>query len=69
MVGLPGADRGTQKIVRALMTGYLLHMLTDDKAYRDFADPEIDLPKAQAVDPFSDDPVGLEDRVVALLKA
>ena len=28
-------------MVRALMTGYLLHMLTGDKAYRDFADPEV----------------------------
>ena len=46
VVGLPGADRSTQKMVRALMTGYLLHMLTGDKTYRDFADPEADLPKA-----------------------
>jgi hypothetical protein len=68
VVGLPGADRSTQKVVRALLTGYLLHTLTGDKAYRDFADPEIDLPKAPAVDPFADDPVGLEDKVVALLK-
>jgi dienelactone hydrolase len=68
VVGLPGADRGTQKVVRALITGYLLHMLTGDKTYRDFADPEVDLPKAPAVDPFSDDPVDLEDKVVALLK-
>jgi len=68
IVGLPGADRGTQKVVRALVTGYLLHMLTGDKAYRDFADAEIDLPKAPAVDPFADDPVDMEDKVVALLK-
>jgi hypothetical protein len=68
VVGLPGADRSTQKVVRALITGYLLHTLTGDKAYRDFADPEIALPKAAAVDPFSDDPVDLEDKVVALLK-
>jgi dienelactone hydrolase len=68
VVGLPGADRSTQKVVRALLTGYLLHTLTGDKDYRDFADPQIDLPKASAVDPFSDDPVGLEDKVVALLK-
>ncbi|HEX2283603.1 MAG TPA: hypothetical protein VHI10_02060 [Mycobacterium sp.] len=68
VVGLPGADTSTQKVVRALMTGYLLHMLTGDKTYRDFADPEVDLPKAAAVDPFSDDPVDLEDKVVALLK-
>jgi hypothetical protein len=68
VVGLPGADRSTQKVVRALLTGYLLHTLTEDKAYRDFADPEIDLPKAPVVDPFSDDPVDIEDKVVALLK-
>ena len=68
VVGLPGADRSTQKVVRALLTGYLLHLLTGDKAYADFADAEIDLPKAPAVDPFSDDPVDMEDKVVALLK-
>ena len=68
VVGLPGADRSTQKVVRALLTGYLLHTLTGDKTYREFADPEIDLPKAPAVDPFADDPVGLEDKVIALLK-
>lgn len=68
VVGLPGADRSTQKVVRALLTGYLLHTLTGDKAYRDFADPETDLPKAPVVDPFSDDPVDLENKVVALLK-
>jgi hypothetical protein len=68
VVGLPGADRSTQKVVRALLTGYLLHLLTGDKAYRDFADPEADLPKAPAIDPFSDDPVDLEDKVVSLLK-
>lgn len=65
---LPGADKGTQKIVRALLTGYLLHELTGDKAYRDFADPAVALPKADVLDPFSDDPVALENKVVALLK-
>ncbi|BBX71796.1 dienelactone hydrolase family protein [Mycolicibacterium psychrotolerans] len=71
VVGLPGADKGTQRIVRALMTGYLLHMLTSEKGkgpYRDFADPEAVLPKAAVLDPFSDDPVDLENKVVALLK-
>ena len=68
VVGLPGADRSTQKVVRALLTGYLLHMLTGDKTYRDFADPEVDLPKAPVVDPFAGDPVNIEDKVVALLK-
>ena len=68
VVGLPGADRSTQKVVRALLTGYLLHMLTGDKTYGDFADPDIDLPKAPVVDPFADDPVDIENKVVALLK-
>lgn len=68
VVGLPGADRSTQKVVRALMTGYLLHQLTGDKTYRDFADPEVALPKAPAVDPFAENPVDLENKVVALLK-
>ncbi len=68
VVGLPGADSSTQKVVRALVTGYLLHTLTGDKAYRDFADAEIDLPKAPAVDPFADDPVDMENKVIALLK-
>jgi dienelactone hydrolase len=68
VVGLPGADRSTQKVVRALTTGYLLYALTGDKTYRDFADPEAALPKTDVIDPFSDDPVDLEDKVVALLK-
>jgi dienelactone hydrolase len=68
VVGLPGADRGTQKMVRALMTGYLLHMLADDKTYRDFADPDVALPKAATMDPFAGDPVDLENKVIALLK-
>ncbi len=67
-VGLPGADRGTQKAVRALLTGYLLYTLTGDKTYAAFADPEEDLPKAPVVDPLADDPVALEHKVAALLK-
>jgi dienelactone hydrolase len=67
-VKLPGEDKGTQKIVRALLTGYLLHELTGDKAYRDFSDPEAVLPKTDLMDPHSDDPVDLENKVVALLK-
>ena len=68
LVKLPGADRRTQKIVRALTTGYLLHVLMGDKTYRDFSDPEAVLPKTELMDPFSDDPVELEHKVVALLK-
>ena len=67
VVGLPGADRQTQKYVRALLTGYLLYVLTGDKTYRDFADPQAQLPKTQPADPNAD-PVDLEDKVVALLK-
>jgi len=67
VVGLPGADRRTQKVVRALLTGYLLHLLTGDKAYRDFADPDVPLPKTEIRDPDAD-PVAIEHRVVALLK-
>ncbi|MGD9619885.1 MAG: hypothetical protein AB7G47_06305 [Mycolicibacterium sp.] len=69
VVGLPGADRGSQKIVRALLTGYLLYQLAGDKEYKDFADPGIDLPKAPVLDPFADDPAELQDKVVALLKS
>ncbi len=67
-VGLPGPDRRSQKTVRALLTGYLLFMLAGDKVYKDFADPEADLPKAPALDPFAEDPVELQDKVAALLK-
>ncbi|AHC24405.1 MULTISPECIES: dienelactone hydrolase family protein [Mycobacteriaceae] len=66
-VGLPGADKGTQKAVRALLTGYLLFVLAGDKTYRDFADPEVTLPKTVALDPAAEQPT-LEDKVVALLK-
>ncbi len=70
-VGLPGADRGTQKTVRALMTGYLLHTLSGEGnkgEYKDFADVEAELPKAPVADPFAHDPVELQEKVVALLK-
>lgn len=66
-IGLPGADKDTQKIVRGLLTGYLLATLAGDKTYRDFADPEGDLPHTEHADPNAD-PVALEDKVVALLK-
>jgi hypothetical protein len=68
VVGLPGADKKTQKNVRALLTGYLLNVLAGDKTYRDFADPDAQLPKTTAPDPEAD-PVQLEDKVVALLKS
>ncbi|HLR99933.1 hypothetical protein H7J77_07805 [Mycolicibacillus parakoreensis] len=67
LVGLPGGERATQKAVRALLTGYLLYELAGDKTYRDFADPEVVLPKTAEPDPDAP-PAALEDRVVALLR-
>jgi hypothetical protein len=67
VVGLPGPHRDTQKSVRALLTGYLLFTLAGDKTYRDFADPEVVLPKTDPVDPEAL-PVTPEEKIVALLK-
>ncbi|MDT5013154.1 MAG: hypothetical protein QOH57_4771 [Mycobacterium sp.] len=66
-LGLPGADKRTQKSARALLTGYLLNVLAGDKAYSEFADPEAAVPQTQAPDPEAE-PVTLEDKVVTLLK-
>ncbi|CAM4130755.1 putative dienelactone hydrolase [Mycobacterium basiliense] len=66
-VGLAGADRKTQRNVRALLTGYLLYTLGGDKTYREFADPDVHLPKTNAVDPQAP-PVTPEEKIVALLK-
>jgi pimeloyl-ACP methyl ester carboxylesterase len=67
IVGLPGADKATQKTVRALLTGYLLNVLTDDKTYRDFADADVELPRTVA--PAADAvPFSPEEKVAALLK-
>jgi len=65
--GLAGPHRRTQRAVRVLLTGYLLYTLGGDKAYRDFADPDVHLPKTDPVDPEAS-PIPLEERVVALLK-
>lgn len=67
VVGLAGSDRKTQRTVRALLTGYLLHTLSGDKTYRDFADPEVQLPKTDSVDPEAE-PVTPEEKIAALLK-
>ncbi|MCV7009743.1 hypothetical protein [Mycobacterium gordonae] len=66
-VGLAGSDRKTQRAVRALLTGYLLYTLAGDKTYRDFADPDVTLPKTDPVDPEAP-PVTAEEKIVALLK-
>jgi dienelactone hydrolase len=67
VVGLPGPHRRTQRSVRALLTGYLLATLDGDKTYRDFADPDVHLPKTDRVDPEAP-PVTPEEKIVALLK-
>jgi dienelactone hydrolase len=67
VVGLVGSDRATQKSIRALMTGYLLYQLTGDKTYREFADPEVVLPKTDVTDPELA-PTSPEEKFVALLK-
>jgi hypothetical protein len=65
--GLPGPHRRTQRAVRALLTGYLLYTLGGDKAYRDFADPDVHLPQTNPADPEAP-PVALEQKIVAMLK-
>ncbi|MEE6175270.1 dienelactone hydrolase family protein [Mycobacterium sp. 050134] len=66
-VGLPGGHRKTQRAVRALLTGYLLFTLAGDKTYRDFADPDVQLPRTDPMDPDAP-PVALEEKIVGLLK-
>ena len=65
--GLPTSDRRTQRRVRALLTGYLLAVLADDKTYRDFADPQVRLPGTQALDELPE-PALPEEKIAALLK-
>ena len=65
--GLGGPDRKTQKTIRALLTGYLLYTLSGDKTYRDFADPDVQLPKTLAIDDEAA-PLTPEEKFVALLK-
>ncbi len=67
VLGVPGSEQGTQKTVRALLTGYLLFHLTGDKTYKEFAEPEAALPKTEQPDPEAP-PVTPEDRIVALLR-
>ncbi len=65
--GLGSPDRKTQKVIRALLTGYLLYTLSGDKTYRDFADPDVQLPKTL---PVGDEVAALtpEEKFVALIK-
>ncbi|WIM87644.1 hypothetical protein PT015_22870 [Candidatus Mycobacterium wuenschmannii] len=65
--GLGSPDRKTQRTIRALLTGYLLYTLGGDKTYRDFADPDVQLPRTS---PIGDEIVPLtpEEKFVALIK-
>lgn len=67
VAGLGGSDRRTQKAVRALLTGHLLFHLTGDKTYRDFGDPELQLPRTDVAAPDLA-PASPEDQVAALLR-
>ena len=49
------------------MTGYLLYQLTGDKDYREFADAEASLPKAEVLDPAAAQAT-TEEKFTALLK-
>jgi len=48
-LGVGGAQRNTQKVTRALLTGYLLYRLAGDKTYAPFADPEAELPGSEVL--------------------
>jgi dienelactone hydrolase len=67
VLGLPGANHKTQKAIRALLTGYLLYALGGDKTYREFADPDAQLPNTDAVE-HGVRPMTAEEKIVALLK-
>ena len=67
LLGFPGSSDETQQTVRALLTGFLLCHLTADKAYKEFADPEADLPRTARPDSDAP-PVTDEDRIVALFR-
>lgn len=67
LLGVPGSSDDTQKRVRALLTGFLLFHLAGDKTYKEFADPEAELPHTSQPDPDAA-PVTAEDRIVALFR-
>jgi hypothetical protein len=66
-IGLGGSDRGTQRAVRPLLTGFLLYTLTGDERYKEFADPEAKLPRTDHSDTDLE-PKTAEQKYVALLR-
>lgn len=63
--GLPTSDRRTQRRVRALLTGYLLAELVGDKRFRDFANPQVAMPKTEALEALPE-PASPEEKIAAL---
>lgn len=67
LIGVPRRSTGTQKTVRALITGFLLYQLTADKTYKEFADPEAEFRRTSR--PDAEAPaVTTEDRIVSLFR-
>ncbi|MFM9034757.1 MAG: hypothetical protein ACKOQ4_10800 [Mycobacterium sp.] len=67
LLGFQGSSDHTQKTVRALLTGFLLYHLAGDQTYKEFADPDADLPHTSRPDPDGA-PVTAEERIVALFR-
>ncbi|ABG97953.1 conserved hypothetical protein [Rhodococcus jostii RHA1] len=53
-LGIGGSERKTQQITRALLTGFLLYHLTEDKKYEVFAKADAELPHTTLVDPHEE---------------
>ncbi|GAA5067525.1 alpha/beta hydrolase [Nocardia callitridis] len=52
-VGTGKHESKTARTTRALLTGYLLATLNDDKTYRAFAEPDTDIPRTTLIDPHA----------------
>ncbi|WP_448222974.1 alpha/beta hydrolase [Gordonia iterans] len=60
LIGFNGAERKIHAAVRAQVTGYVLHRLTDDPAYAAFADPDAAMGDLVAVDPATQRPADVD---------
>lgn len=67
LLGVPRRSTRVQKTIRALMTGFLLFQLTGDKAYREFADPEVTFKRTSLPDEEAP-AVTPEERIVSLFR-
>jgi dienelactone hydrolase len=66
-LGAGGNNKKTQKLTRAVLTGFLLHQLTGDVKYAAFSDPGAELGKLMTIDPEALPP-GMEDIVDPVTK-